>query len=126
MSLLLVFLAIAIAGGTITLASGRLRGSQTDAASSRRKRGGASEVDAMAEPAATMPPVLLPNHPDPRDIAGLRFSVAFRGYRMDQVDAVLKRLASDLVQRNELLAELRQRNELLVELRRQDGKARGH
>ena len=30
------------------------------------------------------------------DLAGLRFSVGFRGYRMDQVDAVLDRIEAEL------------------------------
>jgi DivIVA domain-containing protein len=36
----------------------------------------------------------------------LRFSLAFRGYRMDEVDAVLDRLASELETRDRRIAEL--------------------
>lgn len=37
---------------------------------------------------------------------GLRFSLAFRGYRMDEVDAVIDRLASELEIRDHRIAEL--------------------
>jgi DivIVA domain-containing protein len=39
-------------------------------------------------------------------LEGLRFSLAFRGYRMDEVDAVLDRLATELEQRDRRIAEL--------------------
>jgi DivIVA domain-containing protein len=40
------------------------------------------------------------------DIAALRFSLAFRGYRMDEVDAVLDRLGGELELRDRRIAEL--------------------
>ncbi|WP_053203363.1 DivIVA domain-containing protein [Jiangella muralis] len=43
------------------------------------------------------------------DIAELRFSVAHRGYRMDQVDLVLDRLQRELAWRDHRLAELEAR-----------------
>ena len=39
-------------------------------------------------------------------VDGLRFSLAFRGYRMDEVDAVLDRLAAELEARDRRIAEL--------------------
>jgi DivIVA domain-containing protein len=39
-------------------------------------------------------------------IEGLRFSLAFRGYRMDEVDDVLGRLAYELEIRDDRIAEL--------------------
>lgn len=51
-----------------------------------------------------MPPVLLPEDVQPADLGRLRFSVAFRGYRMDQVDAVLARLEEALAERDAALA----------------------
>lgn len=36
------------------------------------------------------------------DLPRLRFAVAFRGYRMDEVDAVLDRLAADMADRDRL------------------------
>lgn len=40
------------------------------------------------------------------DIDRLRFSLGFRGYRMDEVDEVLDRLARELVRRDERIADL--------------------
>ena len=49
----------------------------------------------------------LPNGPvDRAGIEALRFSVAVRGYRMDEVDAVLDRLAAELEARDARIAEL--------------------
>lgn len=39
-------------------------------------------------------------------IDGLRFTVAFRGYRMDEVDAALDRLTDELDRRDLRIAEL--------------------
>jgi DivIVA domain-containing protein len=43
------------------------------------------------------------------DIDELHFSLAFRGYRMDEVDEVLDRLATELSDRDEQLAWYQQR-----------------
>lgn len=43
------------------------------------------------------------------DIDALRLPQALRGYRMDDVDDVLDRLAEQLAQRDEQIAELRRR-----------------
>jgi DivIVA domain-containing protein len=40
------------------------------------------------------------------DVVALRFPLAFRGYRMDQVDAVLDRLSVELAERDARIAEL--------------------
>ncbi|MBA3233832.1 MAG: DivIVA domain-containing protein [Propionibacteriales bacterium] len=42
------------------------------------------------------------------DIEALRFSLGFRGYRMDEVDAVLDRLVTELGLRDDRIAELEQ------------------
>jgi DivIVA domain-containing protein len=39
-------------------------------------------------------------------VDGLRFSLAFRGYRMDEVDGVLDRLSSEIETRDRRIAEL--------------------
>lgn len=46
---------------------------------------------------------------DAADVAGLRFAVVQRGYRMDQVDTVLDRLQRELAWRDHRLAELEAR-----------------
>jgi DivIVA domain-containing protein len=49
---------------------------------------------------------LPPDEVDPAALEGLRFSLAFRGYRMDEVDAVIDRLATELEIRDGRIAEL--------------------
>jgi DivIVA domain-containing protein len=46
---------------------------------------------------------------DAAAVRGLRFGVALRGYAMDQVDAVLDRLALELAARDARVAELEAR-----------------
>ncbi|MGB7425886.1 MAG: DivIVA domain-containing protein [Ornithinimicrobium sp.] len=41
------------------------------------------------------------------DLDGVRLDLAFRGYRMDQVDAVLDRLRQELVSRDQEIDRLR-------------------
>ena len=47
----------------------------------------------------------------PSDIARIRFSLGLRGYRMDQVDEVLDRLAAALAERDALIEALQDRNQ---------------
>jgi DivIVA domain-containing protein len=49
---------------------------------------------------------LADDHVDRVALARLRFSLAFRGYRMDEVDAVIDRLATELEVRDRRIAEL--------------------
>jgi DivIVA domain-containing protein len=49
----------------------------------------------------------LPQPPwDAASVERLRFGVGFRGYRMDEVDAALDRIAAELAARDAALAEL--------------------
>jgi DivIVA domain-containing protein len=43
------------------------------------------------------------------DVDGVRFAVGMRGYRMDEVDDVLDRLADEVAERDRRIAELEQR-----------------
>ena len=63
-------------------------------------------VDLMADmPADAVPPGLPQDRPvRARDVEAVRFDRALRGYRMDQVDAVLDRLAAELAARDEVAA----------------------
>ena len=55
------------------------------------------EGSVMADAPQDLPDLDLPDRPlRPEDVAGLRFSMAPRGYRMSEVDAVLERLADEL------------------------------
>lgn len=84
MSSFLVFLAILLAAGlawfAVDVARGTSRGTPP------------VEPEGLEEPSTGLPTVLLPEHPNPEDIDAVRFALAFRGYRMDQVDQVLARL----------------------------------
>lgn len=62
----------------------------------------------LVEPAPSLPAVLLPDDPQPSDVDQIRFAPALRGYRMDQVDEVLEKLASALADRDATIAELQQ------------------
>jgi DivIVA domain-containing protein len=52
----------------------------------------------------------LPDGPmSAEDLDSMHFAVGFRGYRMDQVDAVLDRLGRELTDRDARIAELEHR-----------------
>jgi len=60
------------------------------------------------EPGADRAPLDLPGDRAlaAADLASLRLSVALRGYRMDEVDDVLDRLAVEIAHRDALIAQL--------------------
>jgi DivIVA domain-containing protein len=70
------------------------------------QRGEVAALAGLTEPLPNLPPVLLPDRPRAVDIDQLRFSVAFRGYRMDQVDEVLDRLRAELAAREAEIRDL--------------------
>lgn len=90
MTLLLVLIALAVLGLTAAAAVGRIPGG-------------------LEPPVRSLPPVGLPDPPRPADLDRLRFAVALRGYRMDQVDAVLDRLRDRLVAQDREIDRLRAR-----------------
>jgi DivIVA domain-containing protein len=63
--------------------------------------------DPMPEPVTTQPDTGLPEHFRAPDITAVHFDTALRGYRMDQVDAVLDRLQERLADQERELAALR-------------------
>ncbi|MEE2521294.1 DivIVA domain-containing protein [Pseudarthrobacter sp. J75] len=102
MSYFLVFLAVALLGAVAWFATGTRR---------RGRAGSVHDVildDALGEPVANLPPVLLPEAVAPADVDKVRFSLGLRGYRMDQVDQVLDRLRDQLAARDAEIARLRQ------------------
>ena len=101
MTTLLVFIAVLAAGG-VALAVTGVPGSRRSAKGPGPDA--AVRGPGLTEPDPRLPAVLLPDQVMPADIGRLRFSVAFRGYRMDQVDAVLARLESALAERDAALA----------------------
>ena len=105
MTTLLVFLAV-FAAGAVALAATGLPLRRTSAAGPGTQGTGGGDPG-LAEPDPRLPPVLLPEKVQAADIGRLRFSVALRGYRMDQVDEVLSRLAAALAERDADLDALR-------------------
>ncbi|SDH39364.1 DivIVA domain-containing protein [Arthrobacter subterraneus] len=101
MTTFLVLVAIMAVGATAFLAVGR---SRQDVESGQR--GEPADVPGLVEPTPTLPPVLLPERPDAADVRRVRFSLGLRGYRMDQVDEVLDRLAAALAERDALIEGL--------------------
>lgn len=67
----------------------------------------AGRGDAMADAVPDRPELVLPEGRllTRGDLDTLRFSVGFRGYRMDEVDEVLDRVAAELEERDRLLEE---------------------
>lgn len=65
------------------------------------------EGPVMAPAPQDLPDLALPDEPlRPVDLERVRFSMAPRGYRMSEVDAVLDRLAVELADRDRRLGEL--------------------
>ena len=62
-----------------------------------------------AEPDRSPAGVLPAGDLDPAAVDGLRFGVGLRGYRMDEVDAVMDRLVTELEVRDRRIAELQPR-----------------
>jgi len=93
-SLVFVLLILAVVGAVAAVATGRIAGGLDAPASSLPARG------------------LPPGDVSADDLGAVRFAPALRGYRMDQVDAVLDRLADELARRDAELRRLRGRPDL--------------
>ena len=103
MTILLLVLAILMVGGTALLVSGRTPLAKVLPGSTERS----AAAGGLAPPVASLPPVLLPDSPTARDVDSIRFGLGLRGYRMDQVDQVLDRLADALNERDAVIGDLR-------------------
>ena len=88
MSLLLLLLCLVVLGGIAVVAAGR--GTAM------------SEAEPDRAPWAELPPGEIGR----AQVDALRFSVGFRGYRMDEVDEALGRLTDELEIRDRRIAEL--------------------
>ena len=91
MTLFLLLLAVAVIGGVVAVALGRVRGG-LDAPTVSRPYRGLPETHLVAD-----------------DVDAVQFSLGLRGYRMDEVDAVLGRLAAALADRDDEIRSLRRR-----------------
>lgn len=88
MDLVLLLLAMAVVGGVAAVALGKVRGG-------------------LEPPTSSLPDLDLPSSPlRPEDVDRIRFSLGLRGYRMEQVDAVLDRLRAELARRDDEIALL--------------------
>lgn len=81
MPILLLLVLLAVVAGIALVAGGR--------------GGSLADADPDRSPTGTLPDGPL----DRTAVDGLRFSLAFRGYRMDEVDRVLDRLVAELESR---------------------------
>ncbi|NAZ85977.1 DivIVA domain-containing protein [Kineococcus indalonis] len=89
MTVVLLALVLLAVGAVAAVATGRVSGALGPATSTRPYRG-------------------LPEGPVlAADVDDVRFSTALRGYRMDEVDAVLERLREEIRERDEELAAWR-------------------
>ncbi|MBG0740364.1 DivIVA domain-containing protein [Paeniglutamicibacter antarcticus] len=112
MTYFLIFLAIVVAGAVALYVVGLAKpapgdstaGDSTPGDSTAGER--AAGQDGFTAPVANLPPVLLPEIPEPEDVDRLRFSLGLRGYRMDQVDDVLDRLRDQLAAKDARIAAL--------------------
>ena len=89
---MLLLLVLAVIGGIAVVATGRW-GGRPDPEPERSPRGELAADSEVDRPA----------------VDGLRFSLALRGYRMDEVDDVLDRLVDELDRRGERISELEAR-----------------
>ncbi|MEJ5944930.1 DivIVA domain-containing protein [Pseudokineococcus basanitobsidens] len=88
MSLVLLLVAVVVAGAAVAVGTGRL-------------------VGGLEEPTTSRPLRALPDGPlAAEDIDRVRFSLGLRGYRMDEVDAALDRVRDEVAERDARLAEL--------------------
>lgn len=89
MTLLQILIVLAVVAGVGAVAAGVVRGGLPDAES-------------------TVPEAPLPEgQVTVDDVSSVRFSVGLRGYRMDEVDAVLDRLSEALAERDAEIERLR-------------------
>jgi DivIVA domain-containing protein len=90
-TLLQIFVVLAVIAAVGAVAAGAVRGG-------------------LPEPESTVPDTGLPEgEVRADDVSGVRFGLAFRGYRMDQVDDVLERLSAQLSERDAEIARLKGR-----------------
>ncbi len=89
MSVLLVLLAVVVLGLVVAVAAGVVGGGLAPARRERPRAELHAPLGRLRE----------------RDVARLRLSTAVRGYRMDEVDAVLDRLRAELAARDSPLAD---------------------
>ncbi|MGJ9402240.1 DivIVA domain-containing protein [Arthrobacter sp. KK5.5] len=105
MEFVLVVVAVVVAGLAVLLAVGGRRGGRAPGPAPFSD----GELLGLAEPLPNLPPVLLPERPTAVDVARVRFGVGLRGYRCEQVDAVLEALADEITRLETELGDARRK-----------------
>ncbi|HEY8700861.1 MAG TPA: DivIVA domain-containing protein [Arthrobacter sp.] len=105
-SFFLVFLAIVLIGATLWAGAGGQSGFFGRRSAGDPNASGLLDAG-FEQPVANLPPVLLPADAVADDVDKVRFSLALRGYRMDQVDQVLDELRDQLAGKYEEIEKLR-------------------
>lgn len=105
MPFLLILIALLVVGAVALLLSSQRK----KASLGRRFETSNEPIVGLAEHEASLPPVLLAEHPRAEDIDKVRFSLGLRGYRCDQVDEVLDVLAAEITQLQNTIRDLESR-----------------
>lgn len=121
MTVFLILLVVLLAGVVAALVTGRLGGASVAMTPAPTRSGADVLADAGVETDPSRADRAIAQDDSPAEqslapgegaigsaqVAAVRFDRAPRGYRMDQVDAVLDRLAVELARRDETIAALR-------------------
>jgi len=102
---LLIVLALLVVGAAAMLLTRQRKVSDTG----RHFEAVPEPIVGLAEPHASLPPVLLPEHPRAEDIEKVKFSLGLRGYRCDQVDDTLDVLSAEITRLENEIRELSSR-----------------
>ncbi|MFJ2620588.1 DivIVA domain-containing protein [Glutamicibacter sp. NPDC087344] len=105
MPFVLIVLALLVIGGTALLLSGRRRKVEAG----RHFELTQEPIMGLVEHEASLPPVLLPEHPRASDIDKVRFSLGLRGYRCDQVDDTLDVLSAEISRLENVIRDMESR-----------------
>lgn len=92
MPFVLIALAVLLVGAVALLLSSQRK----NVPAGRHFEATGEPVVGLVEHQASLPPVLLAEHPRAEDVEKVRFSLGLRGYRCDQVDEVLDVLAAEI------------------------------
>lgn len=105
MPFFLIVLAVLAVGGVALLLSNQRKA----APEGRRFESRGEPIVGLVEPEASLPPVLLSEHPRSNEIDAVRFSLGMRGYRCDQVDEVLDVLSAEISHLENTIRDLESR-----------------
>lgn len=90
MQYVVIFIGLAVAGALAVVLF------RSSSKGSTEPLNAATPILGLAEPDPVLAPVMLPQHPRSADVDAVRLAPALRGYRCEQVDAVLDALGAEL------------------------------